>query len=207
MKYILAICYGLMFAGPALAIKVAPVQIEELIHNSESIVHGRIELGQMIPGNCGVRYVVRVEESYKGDAKTGGSVLFSSGKSLLVGSRYVLFLGSEPNPFDPLLSSTSTGPSTQEALERARTCRKNRPRQTVNLAGDGAFRVTGTHPAGAAMATFDDRRIYMPKGIQSGKRDREARYDVDSDNGILDFRSLRKLVLGGLPPVPSSGGP
>ncbi len=66
MKKLLALSLGLDLATYTGATTVRPVQLSELAEESEHILVGRIEMGQVIAGNCGTRYIVRVEESIKG---------------------------------------------------------------------------------------------------------------------------------------------
>ncbi|RZI56279.1 MAG: hypothetical protein EOP14_05885 [Pseudomonas sp.] len=193
MKHILALCI-LLLALPAGATKVRPVSVDELAQNSELVVYGKIQLAQIIAGDCGVRYVVKIEEAYKGHLGAATSVLFSSGKPLLVGSTYVLFLSKDSEAFDPILSTNSFGP--QPDPDRVRTCQRNRPLYAVNVWGNGAVKVTSTYASKAKVAVFDDYMILMPKGTKVSKLDPSTRYDIDRDIGSIEFGAFRDLLLG-----------
>ena len=198
MKHIFAACCIFLSVFPASATKVRPVSIAELAQNSEQIVYGQIQLGQIIVGNCGVRYVVKIEEVYKGRWRPAMSILFSSGKPLLTGSRYVLFLSKDSQAFSPILSTNSFGP--QPDPERAKTCQRNRPLYAVNAWGTGALKVTGTYASKAKVAVYDDFMILMPKGTKVGKLEPSDRYDTEQDSGSIEFGTLRDLLRG--KPVP-----
>ena len=192
MKHILATWCIFLLALPAGATKVRPVSLTELTENSELVVYGQIQLGQIIAGDCGVRYVVKIEEAYKGRLGPDTSLLFSSDKPLLTGSRYVLFLSKESEAFNPILSTNSFGPRPDP--ERVKVCQRNRPLYTVNVWGTGALEVTGTYASAAKVAVFDDFMILMPKGAKVGKLDSSERYDVERDTGTIEFGILRGLL-------------
>jgi hypothetical protein len=188
MKNLLALALALGLATDAGATKVRPVELSELAEESEHILVGRIEMGQVIAGNCGTQYIVRVEESIKGGLPKGSAALFSNPASMTIGSKYVLFLGSEGAAFTPLLSTSSFGPG--PSPERQELCAKNRPRLTVNIWGVGAFKVSGTYETAGHVAIFDDYMVHMPTGLQVKKLDLARRYDTDTAVGAVDFESL-----------------
>ncbi|RYG64818.1 hypothetical protein EON80_18510 [bacterium] len=193
MKQVLALCIFLL-ALPAGATKVRPVSVGELAQSSELVVYGQIQLAQIIAGDCGVRYVVKIEEAYKGRLAPDTAVLFSSEKPLLVGSTYVLFLSKDSEAFDPIISTNSFGP--QPDSERVKTCQRNRPLYTVNVWGNGALKVTSTYASKAKVAVFNDFMILMPKGTKAGQLDPTTRYDIDRDTGSIEFGALRDLLQG-----------
>ncbi|GAB6197581.1 hypothetical protein [Lysobacter xanthus] len=196
MKYFLAACLLFFSALSAKATIVRPVTISELAKSSEQIVYGRIELAQIIAGDCGVRYVVTIEETYKGRWRPRTSVLFSSGKPLQVGSRYVLFLSKDSEAFSPLLSTNSFGP--QPDPGRASLCQRNRPLYAVNVWGTAALEVTGTYASKVKLAFYDDFMIHMPQGAKVGKLEAGDRYDIERDHLSIEFGALRS-ILGGKP--------
>ena len=198
MMKIIASCCLCFLAFSASATKVRPVEIAELASESELIIFGKIQLSQVIDGDCGVRYVATIDESYKGNLKPGTSLLFSSAKPLTTGISYVLFLSKEGSAFDPILSTSSFGPRPDP--ERARVCARNRPRYTVNVWGNGALKVTGTYESSTRVAVFDDFMILMPKTARAKKLNPEDRYDIDKDSGGIDFNHLRKLLKTGQAP-------
>jgi hypothetical protein len=183
---------ALLLAASAQATQVRSVKLAELVDRSELIVFGRIELSQVIDGDCGVRYVVRIDEAYKGNLAPGGALLFSSDKPLATGQRYVLFLSQDAAAFEPIMSTNTFGPGPDP--ERVRLCNRNRPRYTVNIWGKGAFKVTGTNQSSSRMAHFDDVMILMPEGAGASKVDPESRYDLYLDDARIDFQSLRTLL-------------
>lgn len=192
MKHVLAACCLLLISLQAGATTVRAFSVEELAQNSEQIVYGEIRLAQVIRGDCGVRYVVRIEETYKGTWRPATSVLFSSDKSLQVGARYVLFLSKDSQAFSPILSTSSFGP--QPDPERVRVCQQNRPLYAVNVWGVGALKVTGTYASKAKMAIYDDFMIRMPKGTKVGKLEPDNRYDMEKEAGGIEFDVLRNLL-------------
>src|SRR5687768_4330903 len=104
-KFVVACCLALGTASVG-ATTVRPVELQELASESEVVVQGQIQLSQLLDGECGVRYIIKIDESFKGRIKPGASLLFSSAKPLTTGSRYVLFLGKEGVAFTPLLSTS-----------------------------------------------------------------------------------------------------
>lgn len=193
MTKIFVACFALLCAASAGATKVRPVELQELVDESELIVHGQIQLSQLIAGNCGVRYVVRIEESYKGAFKPCASLLFSSGKPLTTGDKYVLFLSKDAAAFEPILSTSSFGPRPDP--ERARECKRNRPLYTVNVWGNGALKVTRTYESSTRVALFDRFMIVMPKSAKTMSVNPGMRYDdIDRDDGGIDFASFRRLL-------------
>jgi hypothetical protein len=174
------------------ATTVSPVTVQELLQESEIAVPGRIELSQVVPGDCGVRYVVHVQETFKGSAKKGSRLLFSSKKALTTGSRYFLFLNKEESRFDPISSTNSLGPKPDP--RRVQMCKRNRPRYTVNVWGNGAFKVTGTMLSDTPVVTFNDSMVHMPKSLKPWRMDQTFRYDVDRDQGAVDAGDLKRLL-------------
>lgn len=171
-----------------------PVQIGELINASELAIYGQVQQGQLIAGGCGVRYIVKVQESYKGSRKIGTALLFSSPEPLIVGSNYVLFLGKDNAAFEPLASTNTFG--LRPSPEKARICARNRPRYTVNLWGLGALKVTGTYQSKTRFAVFDGFMIRMPNAVRIKKLDPQSRYDIDRTSDGVEFDALRRMLKG-----------
>ncbi|WP_229668568.1 hypothetical protein, partial [Arenimonas soli] len=193
MKLRFAICLGLLLPGAAYATKVRPVELSELTEASELVLFGRIEMGQVIPGDCGNRYIVKVMEAYKGSYGESASVLFSTKAPMTIGSHYVLFLSRNETSFTPLYSTSSFGPGPDP--ERVRICEKNRPRYTVNIWGVGAFKVTGTYQSSERVAFFDDYMVHMPERVDTIRLDPSKRYDIPRDEGAIEFEALRQLLI------------
>ena len=192
MKNLLVISLALFLVTDAGATTVRPVELSELSEASDHILVGRIEMGQVIDGNCGAQYIVRITESLKGGLKAGSSALFSNPAPMTIGSNYVLFLGKDVAAFAPIVSKNTLGAGTSP--ERAELCAKNRPRLTVNIWGKGAFKVSGTYETAENVAIFDDYMVRMPKDLEPRKLDLAKRYDTDTDVGAVDFESLRALL-------------
>jgi len=191
MKKFFVACCLFLCAASADATKVRSVELQELAGESELIVQGQIQLSQLLDDDCGVRYVIRVEETFKGNIRPGASLLFSSGKPLTTGSRYVLFLSKEGAAFEPLVSTNSL---MSPDPERARKCKQIRPRYTVNVWGKGALKITGTYESSTRLAVFDNFMIVMPKGSSIKKLKPNIRYDVDDADGAMDFEAFRKVL-------------
>ena len=202
MKRILATALALALITDSSALTVHPVELSELVEASEHILVGRIEMGQLIDGNCGTRYVLRVKESLKGARAEGTAVLFSNPAPMAIGSDYLVFLGTEGAALTPILSSSSFRPG--PSPDREKLCSKNRPRLTVNVWGIGAFKISGTYETAGYVAIFDDYMVRMPSELEAIKLDLARRYDTDTNVGAVDFELLRKNLKSTLtPPEPN----
>ncbi len=175
-----------VLSAAASATIVRGVSIEELYNESSIVVSGEIESGRVLPKDCGVAYTVRVENTYKGEPKTGDALTVEMYGPAQVGAKYFFFLSETAEEFRPLLSTNSGAMNRRaEFLER---CKDVRPAFTVNIWGNGALKITGTYNSSVKEAVvFDDYLVKPDKTLKVTTLGPNDRYDNDRNDSGIDL--------------------
>lgn len=104
MRKILAIVAALLLSQPASATKIYQARVPELYNKSDLVLFGTIQSGRVLPRDCGVEYVVRVDHPFKGNIHKGSLIRFRTSRVTQLGAEYFLFLSIAENEFSPVLS-------------------------------------------------------------------------------------------------------
>ncbi|MCA9181625.1 MAG: hypothetical protein KDA51_09230 [Planctomycetales bacterium] len=179
----------LVVATAATATKVVGVSLDRLYAESSSVVSGVIESGQVLANGCGVAYKIRVDENFKGTAKSGDVLTVEKYGPTQIGARYFLFLSPTEEEFQPIMS-TNSGDMARRA-EYINRCKSVRPGYTVNIWGNGALKVTGTyHDSLEDAVIFDDYLVKPPEQLEVTALKPSERYDNDQKLTAMELHAF-----------------
>jgi hypothetical protein len=195
MRKILAIVVALLLSPPAVATKTYRTGVSELYKKSDLALFGTIQSGRVLPDDCGVEYVVRVDHPFKGKIHKGSLIRFRTNRVTQLGAEYFLFLSIAENEFSPVLSTTTTPELIEMRNKYVQRCQASWPPFVVNAFGNGALKTTGTYNSALPrVVLFDEFVVAVPSSLKAVKLGPHDRYDNDTDTTALDVRQFMSYM-------------